>query len=329
VPGLTAGQAATGEALRPLIRSDRPLDHDGEQAVQRRAGEGAPDWGTPMFTPDIPAGFDSFLRKQRLVAISAPDAAGAIWCSVITGAPGFIDPADSRTIVLHALPAPGDPLREACREPRDIGMVVMSPETQRRVKVSGIARRHGDTLVIRTEQVLGNCPKYLQRRVVQETLGDPGGDGRVSRAAELSAGQQELIRSADTFFIGSLSPRHGADANHRGGMPGFVTVTGPRSLSWPDYVGNSFYMTLGNLALHPRCGLAFPGWDDGGLLQLTGTATINWDADEARQIPGALRTVEFELDQTVQIEHASRLRWQLLHYSRFNPPAARADPRSP
>ena len=147
----------------------------------------------------------------------------------------------------------------------------------------------------------------------------------MSRAGELSAGQQELIRSADTFFIGSLSPRHGADADHRGGMPGFVTVTGPRSLSWPGHAAIGFYMTLGNLELYPRCGLAFPDWDDGDLLQLTGTARINWDGGRARQLPGALRTVEFELEQAVQIEHARRLRWQLLGYSRFNPPVARAD----
>ncbi|MFL5994264.1 MAG: hypothetical protein ACJ736_08115 [Streptomyces sp.] len=36
---------------------DRPVDRPGEQAVQRRAHEGGPGWGSPMFGPQIPHGF--------------------------------------------------------------------------------------------------------------------------------------------------------------------------------------------------------------------------------------------------------------------------------
>lgn len=307
-------------------RAERPREHEGEQAVQRRAGEGGPDWGTPMFTPGIPAGFVPFFREQHLAAVSGhvprAGADGDVWCSVLTGDAGFIDPVDDRTMLIHRLPAPGDPLREAYEEPGEFGMVVMSPETLRRVKVNGIARRQGGRLVVHTEQVLGNCPKYLQLRVVSglvERAAD--GPGTVTETGALSPGQREMIESADTFFIGSLSPRDGADANHRGGMPGFVTVTGPRTLTWPDYIGNSFYMTLGNLELYPRCGLAFPDWNGGGLLQLTGSARIDWDTGSAAGHPGARRMVEFTAERVVQIERASALRWRLLGYSRVNPPS--------
>jgi hypothetical protein len=149
------------------------------------------------------------------------------------------------------------------------------------------------------------------------------GDGASAEAVVsdvLSPAQQEQIASADTFFIGSLSPEHGADANHRGGMPGFVTVEGPGALSWPDYFGNSFYMTLGNLELNPRCGLAFPVWETGGLLLLTGSARIDWDPDRAAASPGALRIVRFAVERAVQVEQANPLRWELMGYSRFNPP---------
>lgn len=337
---MTIPNTRTGSAPqdgRAPQRADRPREHEGEQAVQRRAGEGGPGWGTPMFTPGIPDGFVPFFREQRLAAVSGlvprqrqPDPAagpdGDVWCSVLTGDAGFIDPVDSRTLLIHQLPAPGDPLREAYEEPNELGMVIISPETLRRVKVNGLAQRQGGDLVVRTEQVLGNCPKYLQLRVVsgpaaKEGTGD-GSAGAVTRATALSPEQRELIEAADTFFIGSLSPRHGADANHRGGMPGFVTVTGPRTLTWPDYIGNSFYMTLGNLELYPRCGLAFPEWRGGGLLQLTGSARIDWDCDRAARHPGALRMVEFTVERVVQIERASPLSWELLGYSRVNPPAA-------
>ena len=36
----------------------------------------------------------------------------------------------------------------------------------------------------------------------------------------------ELIRGADTFFLGTTHPERGSDASHRGGQPGFVRVDG-------------------------------------------------------------------------------------------------------
>ncbi|GAA0467343.1 hypothetical protein Ade02nite_88690 [Paractinoplanes deccanensis] len=295
------------------------LEHAGEQAVQRLAGEGGPGWGTPMFDCEI-GGFAPFLSRQRLIALSGAAADGKIWCTVLTGDEGFIAVPDDRTMVIHALPPAGDPLRDAFTEPADVGTVVLSPQTLRRVKVSGTAHREGDRLVLRTEQVVGNCPKYLQLRTVVEDTAPPSGVPHGTLSRELNGEQQAMVRTADTFFIGSRAPGHGADANHRGGQPGFVTVLDARTLSWPDYLGNSFFMTLGNLHLDPRCGLAFLDWETGRTLQLTGTARINWDEQTANRFPGAQRMIEFNIDSVAEIERASSLRWQLHAYSRFNPP---------
>lgn len=295
--------------------------HDGEQAVQLRAGEGGPGWGSPMFSPEIPHGFDAFLAEQRLVALGAPADGGALWCTVLTGPAGFITADDDRTIVIDALPAHGDPLRDVFEEPRHLGMVVVSPQTRRRIRANGTAQRDGGRLVTHTEQVLGNCPKYLQHRTVVEDHSAPAATGRIRTGSELDVAQQRWVGQADTFFIASLAPGHGADASHRGGRAGFVTVAGPRRLVWPDYVGNSFYMTLGNMELEPRCGLVFLDWENGHTLQLTGRGRIDWNADRARTFPGALRTVEFDIDRLVQVDRASSLRWELHGYSRFNPPA--------
>jgi hypothetical protein len=297
-----------------------PQHHQGEQAVQRRAGEGGgPDWGSPMFGAEIPSGFAGFMMQQRLAAISAPDDDGSVWTTVLAGPPGFILPVDERTIVVRVVPPVGDPLRAALNEVRDIGIVVMSPETQRRIRINGKAKRDGEDLFVHTEQVLGNCPKYLQvREVVEERAPRPT---VVRHGTELSDEQRRWIEAADTFFVGSLSPEHGADASHRGGMPGFVTVVGPRKLTWPDYFGNSFYMTLGNVELNPKCGLVFLDWENGHTLQLTGTARINWAAEAAQDAPEALRMVEFDVDRLIQVDNASPLRWQLHGFSRFNPPA--------
>lgn len=114
-------------------------------------------------------------------------------------------------------------------------------------------------------------------------------------------------------------PGLGADASHRGGNPGFVTVTGSRTLTWPDYAGNAMYMTLGNLELEPRCGLLFLGWDDGHALHLTGRARVDWDPERAASVPGAQRLIDFEVDQAIEVSGAIPQRWSFGGYSRFNP----------
>ncbi|RKT74600.1 hypothetical protein DFJ66_7963 [Saccharothrix variisporea] len=294
------------------------MPHAGEQEMQRKAGEGGPHWGSPMFDGDIPPGFRAFMAAQRLVAISGEDADERVWCTVLSGPPGFVDAVDERTVVLHAVPPDGDPLAEAFREPRDIGVVVMSPETARRVRVNGKATRDGDRLVVRTEQVLGNCPKYLQVRDVTAVVADPPGPARVGAA--LTPAQRAWVESADTFFIGSRSPADGADASHRGGLPGFVTASAPDRLSWPDYPGNSFFMTLGNIELNPKAGLVFLDWATGSTLQVTGRCGVDWRARRAAALPGAQRVVDFHVERVVQIDGASPLRWSAPRYSRFNPP---------
>ena len=273
-----------------------------------------------MFPAEIPAGFAAFMAAQRLAAISA-EVDGAVWCTVLTGDPGFIKPLDDRTI---SLPAPNefDPLSTAFEDESDIGMVVMSPERARRVRVNGRARRVGDRLLLRTEQVLGNCPKYLQIRAVTAVDLDHR-PGPVGRSDALAAAQIAWIESADTFFIGSRSPRHGADASHRGGMPGFVSVMSPTTLAWPDYVGNSFFMTLGNVELRSRAGLVFVDWSTGATLQLTGHCRVDWDVPRAELPAGAQRRVEFHIESIVHVAHTSPLRWSLLGYSRFNPSTSR------
>jgi hypothetical protein len=87
-------------------------------------------------------------------------------------------------------------------------------------------------------------------------------------------------------------------------------------------VGNAMFLTLGNLLLNPAAGLVVPDWETGSRLQLTGTTSILWDAEEIARIPGAQRLVEFSVEAVREISAASPLRWTAPGYSRFNPPVA-------
>jgi predicted pyridoxine 5'-phosphate oxidase superfamily flavin-nucleotide-binding protein len=291
--------------------------HEGERAVQRRTGLARDDWGSARVNADIPPVAAEFLGRQRMVVIGAAADDGAVWAGMLTGPPGFVTVAGDRTVVAASHPGAGDPLAGVFETERAVGMLAIEPATRRRMRVNGTAWTADDRLTVRTEQVYANCPKYIQTRTLAEDGAVAAGAARSTPA--LSDEQQRWVAAADTFFITTHVAGLGVDTSHRGGSPGFVTVTGPRRLSWPDYTGNSMYMTLGNLELDPRCGLLFIDWEHGHTLQLTGRASTDWDPRRAAATPGAQRMVDFEVEQVVQLDEASPLRWSFDSYSKFNP----------
>lgn len=294
------------------------MHHQGERVVQRRAGLAAERWGSPGVGAAVPPVAADFLTLQRMVVIGAADDDGTVWATALSGPAGFVSAPDERSVVTDRAPTGDDPLAGRFDTARDLGMIALEPSTRRRMRINGSARQSGRGLTVRTEQVYSNCPKYLQTRHVEAGDSAPR-PGPARRSDVLTADQRRWIAEADTFFIASRAPACGADASHRGGNPGFVAVVDDRRLSWPDYIGNSMYMTLGNLELDPRCGLLFLDWERGHALHLTGRARVDWDERRAAAVPGAQRLVDFELEQAVQIDGAIPLRWSFEKYSRFNP----------
>lgn len=105
-----------------------------------------------------------------------------------------------------------------------------------------------------------------------------------------------LITEASFFFVASHCG-NAVDCSFKGGTPGFVQVTGPDTLEWPDYDGNSMYRTLGNIALSPRVGLLFIRFDGTStLVRMTGDAALVRDADTLARHHGAKSVVKFRAD---------------------------------
>ncbi|MDI6101677.1 pyridoxamine 5'-phosphate oxidase family protein [Actinoplanes sp. NEAU-A12] len=298
------------------------MPHPGEEELQSRAGLSRQAWGSAGVGATIPPVAAEFLAEQRFLVIAATDDAGAAWVSPLSGRPGFTHARDERTVVVGRLPATGDPLAGRFGAERDIGMIAIEPARRRRMRVNGRARRDGDHLVIHTEQVYSNCPKYIQTRTPSE--GPPHQRGAVTVTRELTAAQQRWIVAADTFFIGTYAAGLGIDASHRGGRPGFVTVTGDDRIVWPEYVGNSMFMTMGNLLLEPRCGLLFLDWTRGHTLHLTGRARLDEDPERVAAVPGAQRLVDFRVDRVVEVAGGLPDRWAFGEFFRHNPPVLSA-----
>lgn len=290
--------------------------HAGELAVQQRLGQSviAHRVGR-MIRSDTPDAAAAFLAEQPMVVLAAADHRQQIWASLLTGPTGFVH-ADNTTIAIDARPAPGDPLREVLRQPhRHIGMIAVEPQTRRRMRVNGTAEPTARGLLITPDQVYSNCPKYIARREITHRAEVP--EHPACRYADrLDIRTMEVIERADTFFIGSADSEGNSDASHRGGNPGFLQVLSPTQLRWPDYRGNSMFMTLGNISVKPACGLLIPDWQTGSTIQLSGTAEIIWGADPST---GSQCSVEFTVTELIELTAVNPLRWGPAELSPANP----------
>ncbi|MEV4612271.1 pyridoxamine 5'-phosphate oxidase family protein [Kitasatospora sp. NPDC049258] len=277
--------------------------HLGERAVQRRTGmlERADHVGRSIGAV-IPPVAARFLAERRTLVLGAADRSGRLWATLLGGPAGFLRAADERTLAVAARPGPGDPLAEALERPAEVGTIALDPAGRRRMRVNGRAAPDGrGGLLVAAEQVYANCPKHIHRRSPLDAPA-PTAAGAVTAGTALTLPQQLAAATADTFFIATADPAGTVDASHRGGPPGFLSVLGPDRLSWPEYPGNTMFMTLGNLELNPAAGLLLPDWEGGGALLLTGTARVDW-SDPAAPL------VDYRVLGTVQLPHATALTW--------------------
>jgi predicted pyridoxine 5'-phosphate oxidase superfamily flavin-nucleotide-binding protein len=294
--------------------------HEGERAVQERAGVAAiADRVAGSIHTEIPPRAQAFLLEQPFAVVASRDAAGRVWASIMHGAPGFLSAPSEKAIAISAAPIAGDPLSANLMLGAPLGALVIDLATRRRMRVNGRVERAGAPIRIAVDEVVANCPKYIQRR-------DPATGGALasptplaSAADVLTIAQQVRLARADTFFIASGHGQAGLDASHRGGAPGFVKVLDEQHIAWPDYAGNSMFQTLGNLASDPRAGLLFADFATGDLLQLTGRARVDWNPARAARAAGAERVVDFEIDAVRETSGALPLCAHAVEPSPFNP----------
>lgn len=286
--------------------------HAGSRALQEQTGvRDRADHVGRSLGQDIKPVAAAFLEQQPLLIVGAADpGTGRVWASALTGAPGFVRATGPRRMSVDgdaagAFAATGLP----AGGPRAVGTIALDPRTRRRMRLNGRLHPTATGFTVEADQVFANCPKHIQRRESYETVDrTPEAPRRLTVLGEEEA---HLVRSADTFFLATVHGA-GADASHRGGNPGFVEVTSPRELTWPDYPGNAMFLSLGNLRTDPRAGLLFLDWDTGTTLQLTGEARTEFARDGAR-------TVRFTLTEARYTPAALPLRWSAPEYSPANP----------
>nr|WKF60205.1 Flavohemoprotein [Paraburkholderia busanensis] len=315
--------------------------HAGELAVQTRAGvaDFANSAGRRGIRTEMPEQHRQFFAERPFMVLGGLDADGQPWASLRVGAPGFVSTPDSHTLRIAGSALPGDPLEGTWRVGGMIGGLGIQPETRRRNRVNGvITSLDDDAITLRVSQSFGNCPKYIQSRTptfVPRDAAEP--IAPQVRATSLSDADRALLRQADTFFIASANDSddagfaRGVDVSHRGGMPGFIHVDADGTLTVPDFSGNRFFNTLGNLVHDPRAGLLFIDFASGDLLYIAADAEIVWGGGAFAHIAafaGAKRLLRFRVRDVRRSARVLPFRWSTVEYaSQFAAQsAARATP---
>jgi uncharacterized protein len=99
-----------------------------------------------------------------------------------------------------------------------------------------------------------------------------------------------FIESASYFFLATADAEGRPDCSFKGGMPGFVAITGPSELAFPDYDGNGMFKSLGNILVNAEVGILFIAMHGKPQrLRVNGTATVS------REDPLLARTVGAQL----------------------------------
>jgi len=270
---------------------DAPF-HPGERRAQLRAF-GAPSPGGVGIRSFMPDQHRLFFGQLPFLAVGTLDETGAPAATLLTGEPGFVRSPDPRTLVIAA--HADDPTGRRLVEGAPVGLLGIELPTRRRNRANGrITDADPGGITVSVDQSFGNCPQYIH---VRDVAAEPVPPGRTETFDGLDAAARAQILTADTFFVATSSgggvDHGGCDISHRGGPGGFVRIDGD-VLTIPDYRGNRFFNTLGNLLLEPRAALLFVDFAAGRMLHLQGIAEVLWDDDG---LPGAERAWRFRVER--------------------------------
>ena len=287
--------------------------HSGELKAQARAGVGdVAQWAGGFIRVYLPEQQRNFHTSLPFLVISGADADGRTWVTLVDGEEEFIQSPDNRSLTLDTHIDDQDPLAEAFNSGTEVGVIGIELASRRRNRFSGRVHKTTKGYSIAIRQTFGNCPQYIHERAW--TRVSQGTPAQAVIGTELSQLQIALIQRADTMFIGSGhkkgedTPSRGYDASHRGGAPGFVHVSDAGHLQIPDYAGNNFFNTIGNLITDPHIGLIFVDFETGSLLHISGRATVDWQPNNTHD-PDASRMINVEIDAVIERPRAVALRW--------------------
>ena len=183
--------------------------HDGELAVQQRAGVRAEArrLSRMLDAAELTRGIAEFLAQRTLAVVTGRDGHGQLWTSPLAGPSGFLQVVDPGTLRIHAAPGVGDPLH-GLQAGQPLALVAIEFAKSRRFRINGRLTGADPTmLTVEVDQAYGNCPQYIQQRVLrprQAPRVTPSRHWVPEAGNALTPEVLQLIRGADTFFLGTV-----------------------------------------------------------------------------------------------------------------------------
>lgn len=280
--------------------------HRGEVAIQERVGMAGrmAELGPRVIRDHLTGQHRAFFPLLPFAVLGSVDREGRPWATLREGEPGFLHAPDPFRLRVEARRDPDDPAEAGLEDGDGVALLGIELATRRRNRLNGSVERAGpEGFAIRVEQSFGNCPQYIRSRHEGPRDGERAARPRPVLSDGLDPAARRLVAAADTFFVASFvedaGGRRQVDVAHRGGRPGFVRVGVEGGLTVPDYSGNRFFNTLGNLLTNPRAGLVFPDFATGDLLQTSGRTEIVLDPAEDERMDGAERLWRFVPERVV------------------------------
>jgi predicted pyridoxine 5'-phosphate oxidase superfamily flavin-nucleotide-binding protein len=304
-PALTLYDAACA-GLQTGVMGGWPF-HEGEMRAQHLAGGGSAGGGIRDFMPEQ---HRAFLAGLPFLLIGTTDATGWPAATVLDGLPGFISSPDPHHLAITTVPDAGDPVAPLLQPRSQVGLLGIDLATRRRNRANGVVENVSSVgLQVAVRESFGNCPKYIHRRAVVAT---PRRAGTTEMLSALDDAARRSIATADTAFVATAGGAlGGADISHRGGPSGFIAVQSD-VLTIPDYRGNRYYNTLGNLLVAPRAALLLIDFVNGSILCLRGAAEIDWSGPDQTVFPGAERVWRLHVESGWRRQNAIALRWEFV-----------------
>lgn len=143
---------------------------------------------------------------------------------------------------------------------------------------------------------------------------------------EFTAEDRQFIERLDMFFLATVGDAGQPTCSYKGGDPGFVRVTGPRSLAFPNYDGNGMYLSMGNVAATRAVGMLFIDFEAQRRMRVDGAARIEFEDPLLDAYPEAQFIVR--VDALAIYPNCPRYihKYQLVERSSFVPHVAQETP---
>ncbi|KAI9324770.1 hypothetical protein BDR26DRAFT_880683 [Obelidium mucronatum] len=298
--------------------------HDGELLVQQKRGapEGVSDALFRFIKDDMPEQHSTFFENLSYFAIATTDKFGRPWTTLVTGnATKVVRAASSSLLQVQTRLPRDDPVGNCFADGDGVEQVTWAGlgvdfTNRRRNKVAGIVEKgffDGNTNTF--------CCQYITLRTLipferqaETILNDVGEDEKIF----FSEAERALINRASTRSTTDMG------LNHRGGSPGFVRVldeNGTSSLILPDYSGNRFYQSLGNVQSDKLAGMILICFQTGDLLYITGKAENLFDQDAEKLMPRQSLITRIVPTGRVYVKNGLNLKLTSEEqYSPYNPP---------